>query len=236
MQDYYQLLNIAPQATVQEIRKAFRTEAKKYHPDLYQGTDSSEKQQRQKRFILLTQAYETLIDDKLRRAYDVKHQFQHQQSHAQQKTKASTSYSSQTKTQSKNTKAQESSSFSQKEPEVSLEELLSDVEQLLQRFGLSFKDPLEMLVDWARRIFKNFMEAWNEEPDGKGSASPFQTDEAHYHSPLDDIEEELNRLKKQYSHKNSSTQSETRAQTKKQPLNSDIEKELNALKKKYGKR
>ena len=66
MTDYYQLLNITPDATPDAVRKAFRKAAKQFHPDLYQGNDLAEKEQRQKTFILITQGYETLIDPKRR--------------------------------------------------------------------------------------------------------------------------------------------------------------------------
>lgn len=58
MVNYYNLLHINYDATPDQIRRAFRMEAKKVHPDLYHGNDSKERYRLQRQFILLTQAYE----------------------------------------------------------------------------------------------------------------------------------------------------------------------------------
>ena len=39
MINYYELLNINKNATEEEIKKAYRTMAKKYHPDINKSTD-----------------------------------------------------------------------------------------------------------------------------------------------------------------------------------------------------
>lgn len=63
--DYYVLLGILPTATSQEIQKAYRKMAQKYHPDRNIGkTDDVLKFQSAK------EAYEILSNPEKRRAYD----------------------------------------------------------------------------------------------------------------------------------------------------------------------
>jgi len=61
--DLYKILGIPPTASKQDIRVAYRTLAKRYHPDA--GAGSSED-----RFREIQDAYETLSDPGRRTAYD----------------------------------------------------------------------------------------------------------------------------------------------------------------------
>ena len=61
MEDYYKLLDIDSGAEKEEIRRAFRRLAKKFHPDISHN---------QRDFIKILDAYETLIDDAKRRRYN----------------------------------------------------------------------------------------------------------------------------------------------------------------------
>lgn len=63
--NYYELLEISRTATTAEIRKAYRSKAKIYHPDMNMHTNSH------MHFLILTQAYETLIDPNKRHVYDL---------------------------------------------------------------------------------------------------------------------------------------------------------------------
>ena len=64
-QDYYDLLGVSRSAKADEIKKAFRKLAMKYHPDKNQGDKEAEK-----KFKEINEAYEVLKDDQKRAAYD----------------------------------------------------------------------------------------------------------------------------------------------------------------------
>lgn len=63
--DFYSILGVPEKATQEEIRKAFRNLAKKYHPDRNRGDKKAEE-----RFKEINQAYETLGDKQKRSQYD----------------------------------------------------------------------------------------------------------------------------------------------------------------------
>jgi molecular chaperone DnaJ len=65
MTDYYSILGISKNASADEIKKAYRKNALKYHPDKNPGDASAEKQ-----FKAISEAYEVLSDDKKRQIYD----------------------------------------------------------------------------------------------------------------------------------------------------------------------
>ena len=64
-EDYYQILGISKDASPDEIKKAYKKLAKKYHPDLNKDNPDSEK-----KFKELNQAYSVVGDDKKREHYD----------------------------------------------------------------------------------------------------------------------------------------------------------------------
>src|SRR4051794_19112361 len=63
--DYYERLGVSRGADSEEIRKAYRRLARKYHPDLNPGDKSAED-----RFKKVQEAYDILSDDSKRKVYD----------------------------------------------------------------------------------------------------------------------------------------------------------------------
>lgn len=61
MAPYYECLGLAPQATPQDVKNAYRKLARQYHPDVAPGDEN------QKKFVELREAYD-LLSDHLRRA------------------------------------------------------------------------------------------------------------------------------------------------------------------------
>jgi molecular chaperone DnaJ len=64
-EDYYQILGVKKDAKPEEIKKAYRRLARKYHPDVNPGDKSAEE-----RFKLITEAHDVLSDEKKRKVYD----------------------------------------------------------------------------------------------------------------------------------------------------------------------
>ena len=63
--DYYEILGVTKTATAEEIKKAYRKEALKFHPDRNQGDKQAEE-----KFKEAAEAYEMLSDDQKRAKYD----------------------------------------------------------------------------------------------------------------------------------------------------------------------
>lgn len=64
MDDYYRALELNENASIDEIRKSFRTLALKYHPDKNKDEGSKEK------FMKIVEAYEVLSDESGKKNYD----------------------------------------------------------------------------------------------------------------------------------------------------------------------
>jgi len=64
-QDYYKILCVGRNATPEEIKKAYRKLARKYHPDMNKGNKQAEE-----KFKEITEAYEVLHNTEKRKRYD----------------------------------------------------------------------------------------------------------------------------------------------------------------------
>ncbi|HSS19731.1 MAG TPA: molecular chaperone DnaJ [Pyrinomonadaceae bacterium] len=64
-QDYYEVLGVKRDAKPEDIKKAYRRLARKYHPDVNPGDKAAEE-----RFKLTTEAHDVLSDPKKRKVYD----------------------------------------------------------------------------------------------------------------------------------------------------------------------
>uniref|UniRef100_A0AC34RBR3 J domain-containing protein n=1 Tax=Panagrolaimus sp. JU765 TaxID=591449 RepID=A0AC34RBR3_9BILA len=65
MQNYYEILGVQKTATATEIKKAFYTLSKKYHPDITGSNEAATKE-----FVRIKEAYDVLKDKEKRQAYD----------------------------------------------------------------------------------------------------------------------------------------------------------------------
>lgn len=63
--DYYEVLEVSKSATIEEIKKAYRKKAIKYHPDKNKGDKEAEE-----KFKEAAEAYEVLSDTQKRQRYD----------------------------------------------------------------------------------------------------------------------------------------------------------------------
>ena len=68
--NYYELLELTPQATAEEIKRAFRAQIAKYHPDKVQHLGKEFQAMAADRAAELTEAYRILSDETRRAEYD----------------------------------------------------------------------------------------------------------------------------------------------------------------------
>lgn len=71
--DYYKELNISPDATSEEIKKAYRKRVRDLHPDTHQYCTSEELTQMEEKLKLINRIYEMLMDEETRKKYDKKY-------------------------------------------------------------------------------------------------------------------------------------------------------------------
>ncbi len=76
MENYYEILEVSPRASKEIIDKAYKTLAKKYHPD---ANSVEKKQWAEEKFKKINEAYEILSDEEKREEYDRELKKQEQQ-------------------------------------------------------------------------------------------------------------------------------------------------------------
>ncbi len=64
--DYYEILGVSRNASKEEIKRAYRKLAKRYHPDL----NPENREEAEEKFKEISEAYEVLMDDEKRAIYD----------------------------------------------------------------------------------------------------------------------------------------------------------------------
>lgn len=67
---YYDILELQKNASVDEIKQAYRKLAKKYHPDLYTHASEAEKKKAEAKIKEINQAYSVLSDPQKKKVYD----------------------------------------------------------------------------------------------------------------------------------------------------------------------
>ena len=234
MENYYTLFEVPPSADVTLIRSAFRKKAKSCHPDLFQQLPAEERQKLQKEFVRLTQAYEILADPIKRQSFDRQLANEAKETYYthEQKKRRSSSFSSRRRSfkQNKGFSSNKKKS-STTDPEDSLEDLLTDVQEMLSKFGLNFRDPLEMLVEWAQNIYQGITEELHEQKENiivEDKDNKKTQTASNHKEPLENIEDELERLKR-----------EINADSKVEDLkhvnytDNELEEELRSIKNKY---
>lgn len=85
--DYYKILEVAPEATQEEIKKAYRSQSLRWHPDKNPGVDTTAKMQD------INEAYNILKDSTTRARYDAEYaKFYSARSEQPKTTKAEAEY------------------------------------------------------------------------------------------------------------------------------------------------
>ena len=201
MENYYKLFEVPNDADITTLRSAFRKKAKSCHPDLFQHVTPEERKNLQKKFIRLSQAYETLADPKKRKLFDLRlrRSGTMQQQNDKENRKNSSSFSRGDNFKKYSSFSENNDKSTSEKSEDTLEDLIIDVENILCQFGLNFKDPLEMLVDWAREVYQDLSRNFNEQQeynkDHAGSKNKSQNNKYNHNDSFQTIEEELQRLK-----------------------------------------
>lgn len=68
--DYYEVLGVQKNATLEEIKKAYKKMALKYHPDRHVNDSEADKKDAEEKFKEAAEAYDVLSDQQKRQRYD----------------------------------------------------------------------------------------------------------------------------------------------------------------------
>ena len=169
------MFDVPHDADISVIRSAFRRKAKSCHPDLFQNVNEEERKRKQKLFVRLSQAYKTLADPEKRLIFDIqleKPATKARSPHDQKNQTSSSSSSNKSNFKQKSRYYYSSQQATSMEPEETIEDLLREVEELLGQFGLNFRDPLEMLVEWAIQIFQDMSNTFSDQTENRNTNRP----------------------------------------------------------------
>ena len=67
---HYEVLGVKKDFTEKELKKAYKQAALKWHPDKNQGSSDADKEEADRMFAAVAEAYNVLSDEKKRRYYD----------------------------------------------------------------------------------------------------------------------------------------------------------------------
>ena len=71
MKNFYEILGVSENATQNEIKKAYRELAVKYHPDKFANSEEKERRDAEEKFKEISEAYSTLSDPSKKEKYDL---------------------------------------------------------------------------------------------------------------------------------------------------------------------
>ena len=236
MENYYKLFEVPNDADISTLRSAFRKKAKSCHPDLFQHVSPEELKNMQKKFVRLSQAYETLADPKKRQLFDLslrKSSVKARQQNVKEHRSTSNPSSLRNNFKQNSTFSHSNYKSTFEESGDTLEDMIRDVEEVLGQFGLNFKDPLEMLVDWAQEVYQELTGAFNEQEeynkDHAGLKNKSQNNKHNHNDPLQNIEEEFQRLRAKRVKSNFVKKKSKHYKS----TDEEIEQELRSIKNKY---
>lgn len=69
---YYEILQISMQASSQDIRRAYRMQASKWHPDKWVNGKEPDVRRAKEKYMEVVKAYETLGDEQKRCMYNAR--------------------------------------------------------------------------------------------------------------------------------------------------------------------
>jgi curved DNA-binding protein CbpA len=177
MSDHYNRLGVKPEASADEIRRAFRREAKRCHPDLHATRPPGEREAMQRQFIQIAQAYQVLGDPEQRLAYDRRlaaeraaagaarpHPRPASASRPPPRPAASQGPQPPRPASTKPSASTLRGTTPTAPPDLEeMREILREAEQSLAKFGLNLRQPvdvaMEELLDWARALYRDLVGA-----------------------------------------------------------------------------
>lgn len=155
--DYYAALGISPNASEQEIKKAYQKIAKTCHPDMTKDLPEAERKKREATFILATDGYKILKDQEKKESYDAKYRL-HQERKNNSRTEKTT-HKEQNRNSHNNTDTYEKANDKQYEDETDYYDVYDFIREMLRDFMNVYYDVKEeeyTIRDRAKEYRKTF--------------------------------------------------------------------------------